>query len=89
MQLAVRHDGGLVHVFTGDTLARDRRASVAIEPVEVLTDAFNRADCATAIRLEPGERRAFRFGVEVSAPRRTYGSGLSHLSEPWRLPWPP
>ena len=69
VRLSVRHDGGLVHVFTGDTLARDRRASLAIEPVEVLTDAFNRPDCATAIRLEPGERRAFRFGVEVSTPR--------------------
>ncbi|MGV8968164.1 MAG: aldose 1-epimerase [Cellulomonas sp.] len=68
VELAVWQDRGLVHVFTGDTVARDRRASVAIEPVEVMTDAFNRPDCAAAIRLEPGERRSFRFGVDVRAP---------------------
>lgn len=65
VRLALSQDHGLVHVFTGDTLARDRRASIAVEPVEVPTDAFNRADCADAIRLEPGERRAFRAAVIV------------------------
>ena len=67
VELAVWADRGLVHVFSGDTLARDRRASVAIEPVEVMTDAFNRPECAAAIRLEPGERRTFRCGVEISS----------------------
>lgn len=52
---------GMVHVFTGDTLARDRRASIAVEPVEVLTDAFNRPDQTDAVRLRPGERRTFGF----------------------------
>jgi aldose 1-epimerase len=52
-----------VHVFTGDTLARDRRRSVAIEPVEVPTNAFNDPSQADAIRLEPGRSRTFSFGV--------------------------
>ncbi|MFS0700323.1 aldose 1-epimerase [Cellulomonas sp. 179-A 4D5 NHS] len=64
-RLLVRQDRGLVHVFTGDTLARDRRASLAVEPVEVMTDAFNRPDQAAAIRLEAGERRSFSFTVEL------------------------
>lgn len=64
-RLLVRQDRGLVHVFTGDTLARDRRASLAVEPVEVMTDAFNRTDRAAAIRLEAGERRSFAFTVEL------------------------
>ncbi|MBB2922788.1 aldose 1-epimerase [Cellulomonas cellasea] len=64
-RLVLRQDRGLVHVFTGDTLARDRRASLAVEPVEVMTDAFNRPDQAAAIRLEPGERRSFGFVVEL------------------------
>lgn len=64
-RLLVRQDRGLVHVFTGDTLARDRRASLAVEPVEVMTDAFNRPDQAAAVRLEPGERRSFGFVVEL------------------------
>jgi aldose 1-epimerase len=67
VELSVWQDRGLIHVFTGDTVARGRRASVAIEPVEVLTDAFNRPDCAAAIRLEPGTRRSFRFGVDLRA----------------------
>jgi len=64
-ELSVWQDRGLVHVFTGDTVARGRRASIAIEPVEVMTDAYNRPDCAAAIRLEPGTRRSFRFGVDL------------------------
>jgi aldose 1-epimerase len=52
-----------MHVFTGDTLARDRRRSIALEPVEVVTNAFNRAECVAALRLDPGDTRTFRFGV--------------------------
>lgn len=66
VRLAVRQERGLVHVFTGDTLGRDRRASVAVEPVEVMTDAFNRPDCADAVRLEPGTARTFRFSTTVT-----------------------
>ncbi|RYV51512.1 aldose 1-epimerase [Pengzhenrongella frigida] len=66
LQLALTQDRGLVHLFTGDTLDRDRRASIAVEPVETMTDAFNRPDCATAIRLLPGDRRAFRASVALS-----------------------
>jgi aldose 1-epimerase len=66
VRLVVQQDRGLVHVFTGDTLARDRRASVAVEPVEVMTDAFNRPDCSDAVRLEPGQARTFRFRIAVT-----------------------
>lgn len=65
--LAVWQRRGLVHVYTGDGLARRERTAVAVEPVETLTDAFNRPDCATDVRLEPGAVREFAFGVEVLA----------------------
>jgi aldose 1-epimerase len=65
VRITVRQERGLVHVFTGDTLARDQRASIAIEPVEAMTDAFNRDDCAAVVLLEGGARRDFRFGVAV------------------------
>jgi aldose 1-epimerase len=61
--LRVWQYGGYLHVFTGDTLARDRRASIALEPVEVPTDAYNRPEHANALSLEPGGQRGFRFGV--------------------------
>ena len=62
-ELRVWQFGGSMHVFTGDTLARDRRHSIALEPVEAVTNAFNRAECAGALHLGPGETRSFRFGA--------------------------
>lgn len=67
-ELRVWQYGGYLHVFTGDTLARDRRASIALEPVEATTDAFNRPEYATALSLEPGRQREFRFGVTHMPP---------------------
>ncbi|MFF3914259.1 aldose 1-epimerase [Streptomyces sp. NPDC001852] len=67
-ELRVWQDRGYMHVFTGDTLARDRRASIALEPVETMTNAFNRPEHAAALALEPGRRREFGFGVAHAAP---------------------
>ncbi|MNW68633.1 hypothetical protein D3C74_474420 [compost metagenome] len=58
-----------MHVYTGDGLGGRARTSIALEPVESLTNAFNRPDCAQQVRLEPGEGREFRFGTRVIAPR--------------------
>jgi aldose 1-epimerase len=67
-ELRVWQYGGYMHVFTGDTLTRDRRASIALEPVEAPTDAFNRPEHAAALSLEPGRQRTFRFGVAFTSP---------------------
>lgn len=61
--LEIWTERGNLHAFTGDTVPRAPRTSVAIEPMECPTDAFNRDDCAKAIRLEPGATRRFRCGV--------------------------
>jgi aldose 1-epimerase len=53
----------VVHVFTGDTLERDPRASVAVEPCQLVADAFNRADTAEAVVLAPGARRQLVSGI--------------------------
>ncbi|HEX4791476.1 MAG TPA: hypothetical protein VH372_23640 [Actinospica sp.] len=73
-ELRVWQESGFMHVFTGDTLPRDRRRSVALEPVEVLTDAYNRDEFAAAITLAPGEHRSFRCGVRFVGPSRPDGS---------------
>lgn len=62
-RLALWQQRGLVHLFTGDTLARDPRRALALEPVEFMTDAFNRDECNTALRLAPGASRSFSFGA--------------------------
>lgn len=67
--LTVWQERGHMHVFTGDTLARDRRHSIALEPVETPTNAFNHQELADAITLQPDETRGFRFGVRFEAAR--------------------
>ena len=64
--LRIWQTGGFMHIFTGDTLPRDRRGSVAIEPVEVMTNAYNRPEFASVLALEPGRERRFRCGVRFT-----------------------
>lgn len=65
--VTVWQDRGVMHAFTGDTLKRDVRRSIALEPMECMADAFNRPEWSDAIRLEPGEDRVFRCGIEPTA----------------------
>ncbi|MBD7997639.1 aldose 1-epimerase [Oerskovia gallyi] len=69
--LELWQERGNMHVYTGDGLDERARASIALEPVESLTNAFNREDCEQDVRLAPGEERVFRFGVGIVAPRRS------------------
>ncbi|MCL2701941.1 MAG: aldose epimerase [Phycisphaerae bacterium] len=57
--LTVFQQGGLMHVYTGD------RRSLAMEPVQFMTNAFNRPEWSDAIQLRPGQESRFVFGVEV------------------------
>lgn len=65
--LAVWQQAGVMHAFTADTVCRDQRGAVALETMECMADAFNRPECAAAIRLGPGAERRFRCGVELAA----------------------
>jgi len=65
--IAVWQERGVLHAFTADTVSRDARRAVALEPMECMADAFNRPECAAAIRLEPGAERRFRCGVEIES----------------------
>ncbi|WP_435738910.1 aldose 1-epimerase [Cellulosimicrobium sp. PMB13] len=67
--LALWQRGGLVHVYTGDGLARRERAAIAVEPVSTLTNAFNRTDCEPDVRLAPGATRRLEAGVELLGQR--------------------
>lgn len=66
--IAVWQEHGVMHAFTADTVSRDARRAIALEPMECMADAFNRPECADAIRLLPGAERSFRCGVEVRVP---------------------
>lgn len=67
--VAVWQQHGTVLVFTGETLDRPRE-SVAIEPLESITDAFNRPDREAEVRLPAGVARTFSFGAEVVRGRQ-------------------
>lgn len=58
---------GVLHAFTGDTLGTGARSAVALEPMECMADAFNRPECAAAVRLEAGATRSFTCGVAFPA----------------------
>ncbi|MDY5584956.1 MAG: aldose 1-epimerase [Arcanobacterium sp.] len=47
----------VMHVFTSDGLPRNERASIALEPLSHLADAFNRADSQASVKLAPGAQR--------------------------------
>jgi aldose 1-epimerase len=65
--LEIYQESGHLHVFTGDTLGRDQRRSIALEPVEVITNSFNRAELVEQIALAPGSHRLFRCGARYRA----------------------
>lgn len=44
----------VVHVYTGDSLSRGPRYSIAVSPCSAVSNAFNRADEASRLGLEPG-----------------------------------
>ncbi|MGH8146077.1 MAG: aldose 1-epimerase [Rhodanobacteraceae bacterium] len=63
--VVVWQERGVAHVFTSDTLRERVRRAVALESTECMANAFNRPECADAIRLEPGAERTFRCGIQV------------------------
>ncbi len=63
--VTVWQERGVMHVYTGDTLQRDARRSVALEPMECMANAFNRPEWSDAVRLDPGAERLYRCGVQA------------------------
>jgi aldose 1-epimerase len=65
--ITVWQERGVMHAFTGDTLKRDARRAIALEPMECIANAFNRPEWADSIRLAPGALRIYRCGIEPNA----------------------
>jgi aldose 1-epimerase len=56
---------GMVLAFSGDSLRERNRKSIAIEPVQFMTNVFNRTEFEREISILPGTRKSFLFGVDV------------------------
>ncbi len=64
--ISLFQNGGVTLVFTGDTLSRGQRQSIAIEPMQFITNAFNREELKNNLTVLPGEKSSFKFGFEIS-----------------------
>lgn len=67
LKVSLTQKGGVTLVFTGDLLTVRRRKSIAIEPLQVITNAFNRSELREAITVLPGQKSTFEFGVNISS----------------------
>ena len=66
MGITMFQKGGVMLAFSGDSLATRKRNSIALEPMQFVTNAFNRLELKDNIAISPGEKSIFEFGVEVS-----------------------
>ncbi len=66
MEISVFQKGGVTLVFTGDSLKERKRQSVAIEPMQSLTNTFNHPEMMRNFTIETGKSSVFEFGFEIS-----------------------
>ncbi|MHB8581289.1 MAG: aldose epimerase family protein [Ignavibacteriaceae bacterium] len=64
LKISLTQKGGVTLIFTGDILTVRPRKSIAIEPLQVITNAFNRSELREAITVLPGQKSTFEFGVK-------------------------
>lgn len=65
MEISMFQKGGVTLAFSGDTLKARKRDSIALEPMQFMTNAFNREELKDKIKIMPGEKSIFEFGIEV------------------------
>ena len=66
MEIIMFQKGGVMLAFSGDSLASRKRNSIALEPMQFVTNAFNREELKEKIIILPGNKSVFEFGVEIS-----------------------
>ena len=63
LEITVFQESGYVYAFSGDTIQHRPRQSMAIEPVQHMTNFFNRPELKKQVTLSPGETSSFKFGI--------------------------
>ena len=66
LRITMFQKGGVTLAFSGNTLALRARKSIALEPMQFITNAFNRDELKDQISVEPGMKSVFEFGVEIT-----------------------
>jgi len=66
LYLNIYQNKGVIYIFTGDGLKYRERESIAIEPVEFITDSFNRKELYKDLLIKPNKKKSFIFGLKWS-----------------------
>jgi galactose mutarotase-like enzyme len=64
-EIEIFQQGGVTLVYSGDQLTSRKRHSIAIEPMQYITNAFNRKELKEKVLIKPGEKSIFNFGVKA------------------------
>lgn len=67
IKLDVFQQKGVLYVFTGDGLKYRERESIAIEPVEFITNVYNHKEFHNDLIIKPNSNKNFDFGVRWSS----------------------
>ncbi len=63
IKLDVFQEKGVIYIFTADGLKFRERESIAIEPVEFITDVYNHQEYFNELMIKPNSFKNFNFGV--------------------------
>jgi aldose 1-epimerase len=66
VKIELFQQGGVTLAFSGDTLSARQRKSIALEPMQFITNAFNREELIDKVKIMPGEKSEFIFGIRVT-----------------------
>jgi len=65
LKISLFQKGGVTLLYTGDSLAERQRRSIALEPLQFITNAFNREEFKKDITILPGQKSVFEFALSV------------------------
>lgn len=65
LKVTMFQKGGYMLAFSGNSLKQRSRESVALEPMQFLTNSYNRPEFEKELSLNPGEEKEFNFGVKA------------------------
>ena len=68
LRISMFQRGGVTLAFSGDSLSHRKRMSVALEPMQFITNAFNKPECQNDLSVMPGGKSVFTFGVKADLP---------------------
>lgn len=63
--IKVFQERGVTYIFDGSGLKNRPRQSIAVEPVEFITNSFNRSESLEELIIKPGDKKSFQFGFGV------------------------